>query len=70
MKTQYGYEFKPKDPVQYDDVLLKRMTCSHIEQQTFIYRDGTKEKYCPACRTFESDMEMKPTKKGGEQHER
>lgn len=48
-----------KDPILYDDVKLKRLSCSHIEQQTFVHQDGTKEKYCTACRTFESDMEVK-----------
>ena len=56
MKTLLGIEFKPKDPIQYDDELLKRLACSHIEQDTFINRDGSEEKRCKACKTFESDM--------------
>ena len=59
MKTLLNIDFTPRDPIQYDDELLKRLSCSHIEQDTFINRDGSEEKRCKACKTFESDMEVR-----------
>jgi len=59
MQTLYGIDWTPKDPVVLDEVSLKQQACSHIEQQTFINRDGIEEKWCSACRTFESDLPLK-----------
>ena len=61
MKTLLNIDWTPKDPIQYDDALLKRLACAHLPEdlKTFINRDGVEEKYCSACKTFESDMEVK-----------
>jgi hypothetical protein len=47
-------DWTPKDPIQYDDVKLKVMTCSHIEQDKFIMRDGTEQIRCKACKIWDS----------------
>lgn len=44
-----------KTLTKHDDIQLKMMTCSHIEQDTFMLQDGTKEKRCKACGLWESD---------------
>ena len=61
MKTLYGIQWQPKDPVVLDEALLKTMACSHLpeDNRTFINRDGIEEKWCSACRTFESDLPLK-----------
>ena len=61
MKTLLNIEWQPKDPIVYDDAYLKRIVCRHLPEdlRTFINHEGIEEKYCSACKTFESDMEVK-----------
>ena len=44
-------DFTPKDPIQYDDVELKKQVCSHIEYA--LHEDGNY--YCKACKACDSD---------------
>lgn len=44
-----------KDPILYDDVKLKKMVCSHLEQQKFIDNTGNEQMRCSACGMWDSE---------------
>ena len=53
--TRIQSDFKPTNPKVYDDAELKKLSCSHLEQDTFILQNGTKEKRCKACKKWDSE---------------
>jgi hypothetical protein len=54
-----GKQMSESEVVEREEEQLKEKTCSHIDQQIFIDRNGSKEKWCSACKTFESDLPLK-----------
>ena len=46
-------DWKPRDPIKYDDARLKSLVCSHIDWVK--HEDG--EIYCKACNLCASDIE-------------
>jgi hypothetical protein len=44
-----------KNITKYDDVQLKKMVCSHDEQQKFIDNNGSEQMRCRACGMWDSE---------------
>lgn len=51
----HALDWKPKDPVEYDEVELKKNACSHLEQDKFIDRQGNEQIRCKACQKWDSE---------------
>ena len=43
-----------KQPIVIDDIKLKQLSCSHIEAQKFIMRNGCEMIRCKACGLWDS----------------
>ncbi len=51
----YLHDKAEKNILKYDEVKLKQMTCSHIEQDKFIDNRGNVQMRCKACGLWDSE---------------
>ena len=48
-------ELLSKQPIQTDEVALKQASCSHVETDKFILRNGNEMIRCRACKKWDSE---------------